>query len=696
MFQSKKTGENGNTGSRSQVPDIELNKVSLVVDLKDRDKLFNFNIAELKCDIKQHENLLRLNIKTDILVNSLAFNTDKGSFVNGKTVNGRFKLDFDLEKKKLDFTNINLKVDDHPFNFTGLFDFSSAPPLYYLDIKTKNIDYKKASLLLSDNIKQRLDSFVVEKPIDVRAIIDGRTLPNKLPLVDVEAKIENNDITIPFGRFTNASLTGRYNNQVIKSEPCSDENSGFYFINCSAKWENISVTSDTVKIINLEHPIMDCKVHTSFELSELNDLLGTNTIEFSSGNCKADVSYHGIVMKSDTASASIFGNINLEKASLIYIPRNLLFTNCSGSLIFDDKDFFVKALKAHIGNSDLLMNGSVKNLTSLIDKSPEKLVLNWNITSPKIVLSDFTSFLNKRSITVSKKKSSKKLLKLANQVDKILNDCSVELQVNADRLIYKKFNADKVAANLQLTDKMLTLKNVLVQHAGGTLVLNGSLTEGANQNLIQINSNMNNVDVTKVFTAFDNFGQDGITDKNLKGLLSAKIALSGIISSKAEIDQNSLKGVIDLHIKDGELINFEPVKKISQTAFKNRDFSDIRFADLTDKLEINGSEIKVNRMEIQSTVLTMFVEGIYDVKKGTDMSVQIPLSNLAKRGDDFELKNKGVKSKTGMSILLRARTGEDGKAKISWDPFKRALKKKGSLSDQDTAPNDSIKVKLKK
>ncbi len=72
------------------------------------------------------------------------------------------------------------------------------------------------------------------------------------------------------------------------------------------------------------------------------------------------------------------------------------------------------------------------------------------------------------------------------------------------------------------------------------------------------------------------------------------------------------------------------------------------------------------------------------------MGIQIPLNNLAKRGDDFELKNKGVNSRTGMSINLRARTGDDGKAKISWDPFKRALKNKDR---SDTAVSDSTKVK---
>jgi hypothetical protein len=109
-------------------------------------------------------------------------------------------------------------------------------------------------------------------------------------------------------------------------------------------------------------------------------------------------------------------------------------------------------------------------------------------------------------------------------------------------------------------------------------------------------------------------------------------------------------------------------------------------------------------MEIQSTVITMFVEGIYDVKKGTDLSIQVPLSNLKKRDEDFKPKNKGIDSKTGISLRLRAKTGDDGKAKISWDPFKAALRNKDNKTDtaelakiQDKKPvSDSLKTTKKK
>ena len=108
--------------------------------------------------------------------------------------------------------------------------------------------------------------------------------------------------------------------------------------------------------------------------------------------------------------------------------------------------------------------------------------------------------------------------------------------------------------------------------------------------------------------------------------------------------------------------------------------SDIRFAELKDRFNIDGTSIKVNSLEIQSTVLSMFIEGIYDLKTGPDLSILVPLSNLKKRGDDFELVNKGTDSKKGLSVHLRARNGDDGKVKIVWDPFKKAIKNKEKKS----------------
>ena len=78
-------------------------------------------------------------------------------------------------------------------------------------------------------------------------------------------------------------------------------------------------------------------------------------------------------------------------------------------------------------------------------------------------------------------------------------------------------------------------------------------------------------------------------------------------------------------------------------------------------------------MEIQSSVVSLFVEGRYSFTDSTSLSVQIPLSNLKKRHKDFKPKNIGTHSKAGPSVFLHVYREKDinSKIKIDYDPFKK-------------------------
>ena len=688
MFESHDSSAKAST-RRFSVPDIEMKDIRLTMDLKTRSKLYDFDIHSFNCNVTDKSNLLQLDVKTDLLIHSLAFNTDSGSFVKEKPVEGSFTVDFYQSKKKLEFNNVKLRIDDHPFTLSGMFDLSDAPPLYYLAVKSNDLDYKQASALLSQNITRKLARFNIEKPVDVEAVLDGTTRPNKIPWVKINVQIKDNVVSTPTLTVTDASLHAEFNNKLDPEKAPVNNNSGFRFTDVSGTWQNIKMRSKLITLIDLDHPVIACDVQSSVNLKAVNDLLGSNAVEFTKGSAEVNATYRGPVMEGDTTGVSIGGNISLQDADINYIPRNLLFSNSSGRIEFDDKDVYIKQLKTTAANSTLVMNGSIKNFMSLISKNPEKINLNWNISSSRLNLGDFISYLNKRSIRT--KAPKKNISALIKQIDRMLENCNVDLQLNADRIIYKNFDASHMAATLQLTNNLVALKKIVVQHAGGTLNLNGSLAEKDGGNLLTLTTDMNNVNVPVIFKAFDNFGQDGITDKNLKGRLDATIHLTGFITNKAGLADNSLKGLIDFNLKDGELIDFDPMKRISAQALNNQGVSSVRFADVKNKLIVDGELIKVNRMEIQSTVFTMFVEGVYGLTTGTDLSVQIPLNNLTKNKSAFTLKKKDINRKTGVSLWLRAKTSDNGKAKISWDPFKRGVKEreKNNADTLKTAVPDS-------
>ena len=266
---------------------------------------------------------------------------------------------------------------------------------------------------------------------------------------------------------------------------------------------------------------------------------------------------------------------------------------------------------------------------------------------------------------------------MATSIDAALDQGRVNVNLRASRLLYKKFEGSNAVANVSLLQDRYAINKVSMDYAGGHIDLSGTLVPlRENYHLAKVDVSMYNVDVNKVFAAFNNFGQDGIKAQNLEGKLDAKVNATLELDNDGKAYPNSIESVVDFSLKNGGLNNFEPVKKIQSFIFKKRDFENIRFAELKDRLEISNQEIKINRMEIQSTVISMYVEGTYSMKGTTDMSIQIPLSNLKKRGADYKPENTGIDKKVGSSIFIRGRPGPDGNIQFKADIFNKYKKAK--------------------
>ena len=168
----------------------------------------------------------------------------------------------------------------------------------------------------------------------------------------------------------------------------------------------------------------------------------------------------------------------------------------------------------------------------------------------------------------------------------------------------------------------------------------------------------------------------GPAGRNIAGRLTAKVNADFGLDDDGQVYPGSVEGTVDFSLKNGTLINYEPIKKLQNFIFKNRDFENIQFAELKDRLLISNEEIKISRMEIASSLLLLFVEGTYSMKGNTDLSIQIPLSNLKKRKAGYQPENKGINKNAGSSLFLRGRTGPDGNVQFQADLFNRFGKEK--------------------
>jgi hypothetical protein len=673
----KNSPPNKNAPKNLDYPILEVSKGMLTVDKRDNNKFFGFDIPDLECHIRANtgdQNLL-IDTKLNCRIQRMTFNEEKGPFLEGKTVVGDFQFQFNRASKILQFEKIRLAVDKQPFVFTGKFYLAEIPTPFLLSWETDNLSFRQAASFLSKNIRAKLEQYDISETIThLKGSLDNSEPEYKTPLIHLKLHVEHKTIATPIVVLSNISFDATFNNEEIRGKGHEDSNTVMHFTALRGSLEKLDFQCDSIEIHDLIHPRMKMHLFSNFQLENVNNLIDENTLAFTKGSGQLDLRYAGSLEQTYDSSRMISGTLHIDSAGLLSVPRNLQFNHGNGVIRFQNKDILVENLSLQTGSTDLLMNGKIKSIFYLINQKNNKLTFDWNIQSARLNLNDFISYLKpKKSRTLSEKKKSS-LVKTVSRFTELLENADFNLNLGARQIIYKKFIASNLEADMSLDDNEVNLKKIKLQHAGGTVLLSGLVRNEPTSNPFSFKAQLSKIDVSKIFYAFNNFGLKSPTDKNIAGTLTADVTLQGGFTEKATLVSDDLKGFVQFNLADGQLIDFEPVQKIQEIVFKSRNFSDIHFADLHDLLEINGQNILINRMEIRSSVLTMFVEGMYNIKVGPDLSIQVPLSNL-KANKDSVLQNKGIFSKTGVSARLRAQRGEDGKIKISWDPFNKAGKK---------------------
>lgn len=648
----------GKISYRSLPDKVVLKDVRIVMYNLPKKKFYDLFVRKLRCGIDASGGFVDFRTNLDMAVNDLAFNLQKGSYARDKPIKGDFRMRFDTLQRVLTLSKARLRIGGSPFIVNASFRFDSSRA-FKLQLIANRIPFKNAASLLSQNISHKLDSIDFQKPVDLQADIAGRTAYRDTPFVNVSMAVKDNRVTTPHGSFEQCSFTGSFTNHVSDTASRNDQNSAIHISKLQASWEGVPVASEKIAIIDLIHPVVTCDIQSNTDLSKLDDLIGSQSFHFIRGEARTKLYYHGPVGDSTRASPYISGSFSFNNAEIEYLPRNMKLTDINGDIIFDSSDIRLKEIKGRVQGSPVTINAEIKNFFALMDIDPGKLELTSSIYMPLLDVQRFRSFLGTRN-KGSSRKGSARLARLSRSIDRFMDVCNMNTDLRAGKVQYKRFAATDVRANVYLTSNMWRFNNVSLHHADGLLTMDGELESmQENNSRFSVHAKLQRMNVAQLFHAFNNFGLEDIGSENIRGLLTTDIRLSGMLNENAVPVSSSLRGIIDLSLDKGELINFEPLQKMSLFLLKKRDFSNLEFAELKNRFQLQGRSIIINRMEIQSTALSMYVEGLYDLKgDSTDLVIQVPLSNLKKRKPDYVPENKGLDAKTGMSVYVRAKSGK--------------------------------------
>ncbi|WP_448699070.1 AsmA family protein [Mucilaginibacter sp. AW1-3] len=655
---NSKPGDSNKGGGMPQIGKFSLTNISFTVDDQHANKLFSFNINSLKGKMDFPDSGWHAKVHLNVLANSMAFNLTNGSFIKGKLIDGDLTTGENRLSGNISIVSNNFNIGGITFGVNAQFATGKKPASFRIHLASDNITWGGASSLLSANITKSLNMFNLDKPIKVKALIAGNLSGGGDPFLYITAMVRNNRLTVPGAVIDNCNFDGLYTNLNIKGKELSDINSIIRLHDLSGTYNHIPFTVDTASVANLEKPIATGNFRANFPVSNLNYMLG-KTATFGKGTADMLLQYKADVVDYALNKPFIAGTINLKNADINYLPNNFALKNSSLSLNFIGDNLILNNIRLQSGKSIVMMDGRVNNFLNLYYNAPQKIAIDWNIRSPQLYLGEFLGFLNNRHQTqAASSNKSISTIGLSNAI----NHARAQLHLKVDKVYYYKFLATNAIADLALTDEGISINNITVKHAGGSLQLHGKMLQSQAANRFTISTTVSNVNISEFFYAFDNFGLKGITYNNLKGYLSAKTQLTGNLNNKASIVSNSLNGFVTLNLKNGALLNYNPLKTIGKIAFPFRDLNNIQIPVLDAKFDINGNKIVIAPMQLTSSVINADIAGTYGLTGGTDIAVDLPLRNP--KNDDKITDNDELQKQRYKGIVLHLSVKDDGTGKI--------------------------------
>jgi hypothetical protein len=188
----------------------------------------------------------------------------------------------------------------------------------------------------------------------------------------------------------------------------------------------------------------------------------------------------------------------------------------------------------------------------------------------------------------------------------------------------------------------------------------------------------NGIDAYEFFRQTDDFGQDVLTSKNIKGDIDAKIAINAFWDKEGEMEMDKLHVITDARIQNGELVKFEILEDFSKFV-KLKNLQHIHFTDTRNWFEIKDEVLNIPVMLIQSNALNLTISGKHSFDQNIDYNVKVNAGQVVMKKLFKRAGSKPIKAKNGLFNLYYKIKGD--LENYEMDSAKRMIKREFEASE---------------
>ncbi len=609
-----------------------------------------------------------------ILFDGLIFNPDRGAFLRQQLAHTVLDIDYLSTKKLWRINPSSVKVSDPNVGrifLKGTINVQDTLGYLSLDFRVGKTSLPATLRVLPQKLEQAISRRKILPELTAEVHLRG-PLNEGTPLVTVEYQTDTFSYPLPYGRLTGMKATGKFTNQADPQLPIGDRNSLIEVTSTEGYFETIPLKG-SLKVLDLTEPRASMDFSLSATPASVNALLDTSRYVVRHGLASLRFRYEGSPTdfydaKTDKLTGKLKGVILLRDVALSYKPGKITASQLTGNFSFDEKTVLLPNLKMHDGRNILYISGQVFDLPASLfgSRSPARAFVHVKI--PDWQLSWPDKLLNRQNRSPAKNTR----LKLSKLLDKTIDNLQVSASLEAEKMRYRRLKAEGIRGSLVMKDRLIELNNLSMRTCGGDVKFSGGFQAFDDQHLPRFyaNGTLTNANVESVFYSFGNFGQTTLTDRNMKGRLTADFHFESLIKNDTSFVKPSMRGYVNMNLNQARIVDFKPIMDIKKLLFKNRALENVQFAPLVTTFVLKGEEVEVNKMKVESNILYFFLDGVYSFGRKTDLSIQIPLSNLRRKDPNSRLANKEVEDIKGDIIFLRAKD-EAGEVRIRYDKLMR-------------------------
>ncbi len=605
---------------------------------------------------------------------------DKTIYLKRKSISMSGNLEVTANEKYA-FQDIDIKVNDLQFGISGnVIIPEKSNTALDLKIIGKNLDIETLISLLPDEFRKKLNTYSSSGLFYFDAKIKGETSAHSSPLFTANFGIQNGEIEegISDLNLENIALSGSYSNGKSRNAAGSQLN----IKNFSAQLGAGKVVGN-FSIVNFNNPYLKVVADAALNLSQVKQFLKLDTLEKCSGQLRIDIDFSGNTKHirqfsgEDFAKTTTQGSLTLEQGNIKFVGAKHSFESLNASLLFNNNDIVVNECNGKIMDSDFALKGFFRNALAAAFNNDEKLFIEASLSS-KMVNLDQLLASNESSVN----SDDEAALKFSKRINFNLN---VEIR----NLVFKRFEASNIKGAVKLLDQKMALSPVTFNTMDGTVMANGFIDGTSDDGFKTLcDADLRNINISKLFYEFENFGGSTLTDKNLKGKASSTVQFAGNFSPSLKPNTESIVSRFDLSIENGELLNFEPLRKLSRFISLS-ELNNIRFASLKNSIEVKKRSIAIPKMEIQNSALNLSMAGTHSFDNVVDYHFKLLLNELlAKKARKAKPENEEFGSieedglGLGKTAIYISMIGPLENPKISYDKSGFKLQMKQNVSSE--------------